>query len=295
MQQIECDFELIKLKNKDQQPLEANVFYELFIEDSNKNLIDVPILVRNFRDSSGKQPNLQTGINYFDKETARLTHRFFMYDTISGIVNTGGYRKGDAPKVVRLATRVRLSVELDPKLPEKIRRPMLEMRFEEQLTSLIAESTTVPVESFIDYYEGVSHIWNAMRITFIVLTVISFLISMIRLYFWYTHNRKDWLGGKFAEQFTLYFFYFIFDVWSTIMFWVCFFTTGYWFIFYKMQNNAELLLPSLELYSYSYEFFNVFFYVILATKTLAVLMKVLMQTNTDIVIMDWEKHEASGI
>jgi hypothetical protein len=79
------------------------------------------------------------------------------------------------------------------------------------------------------------------------------------------------------------------------MFWVCFFTTGYWFIFYKMQNNAELLLPSLELYSYSYEFFNVFFYVILATKTLAVLMKVLMQTNTDIVIMDWEKHEASGI
>jgi hypothetical protein len=28
---------------------------------------------------------------------------------------------------------------------------------------------------------------------------------------------------------------------------------------------------------------------------MSVLMKVLMQTNTDIVIMDWEKHEASGI
>jgi hypothetical protein len=67
------------------------------------------------------------------------------------------------------------------------------------------------------------------------------------LYFFITHNRPKMLGPKFAKAFILNMFYFLFDVWSTIMFWVSFFTTFYWFVFYKMQKNAKLLLPSTVL------------------------------------------------
>lgn len=49
---LNCDFELQKLKSdlSDQLPLESNIFYELFVEDRNKNLVDVPVLIKNFRD-----------------------------------------------------------------------------------------------------------------------------------------------------------------------------------------------------------------------------------------------------
>jgi hypothetical protein len=73
------------------------------------------------------------------------------------------------------------------------------------------------------------------------------------------------------------------------MFWVSFFTTMYWFIFYKMQKNAKLLLPSTVMLNYAYNFFNAFALVILILQTLACITKVLIQVNADIFVMDWEK------
>lgn len=60
MIKLECNFELQKLKSdiSGQLPLEANVFFELFVEDQNKNLVDVPVLIRNFRDVDNNMPNL---------------------------------------------------------------------------------------------------------------------------------------------------------------------------------------------------------------------------------------------
>jgi hypothetical protein len=51
----ECNFELFKLKTdaQTQLPLDANVFFELFLEDRNKNLVAVPVAISNFRDIDG--------------------------------------------------------------------------------------------------------------------------------------------------------------------------------------------------------------------------------------------------
>jgi hypothetical protein len=40
--------------------------------------------------------------------------------------------------------------------------------------------------------------------------------------------------------------YYILDVWSEIMFWILFFVTLYWFVSYKLQANAYVLLPSVD-------------------------------------------------
>jgi hypothetical protein len=190
---------------------------------------------------------LQTKKVTFDYEKGRLTHRFFIYDTVSGIDNTGGYARGDPPKVVRMATSVHLTVELDSKTPESIRKPLLTIEYKEIKTAKIAADTKVDVDYFLDYYEGTSRIWRALRVIFIVANFLCLIIVAIRLYFFITHNRPKMLGPKFAKAFILNMFYFLFDVWSTIMFWVSFFTTFYWFVFYKMQKNAKLLLPSTVL------------------------------------------------
>jgi hypothetical protein len=67
--------------NPDDLPEEANAFFDLFIEDANKQLIDVPVLIRNYRGTGGKIPNVGTEI----VDTWKFTRRFFVYDTISGI------------------------------------------------------------------------------------------------------------------------------------------------------------------------------------------------------------------
>jgi len=65
------------------------------------------------------------------------------------------------------------------------------------------------------------------------------------------------------------------EQWSTIMFQLCFFICAYWFVFYKMQHNARLLLPSTEMLNSAYDFFNIMLIVILALKTLSILLKII--------------------
>lgn len=57
---------------------------------------------------------------------------------------------------------------------------------------------------------------------------------------------------------------------------------------YKMQSNAYLLLPSINIYSEAYGAFKVVFFITLATKTVAMLMRVVEQSRADIFLMDWE-------
>ena len=82
----------------------------------------MPVLISNFKDINNEEPNHDTFINY---ETSRLVHRFFIYDTISGIETLGGYQSKSQPKFVRYASSVRLSVMLDETMEERILKPVL--------------------------------------------------------------------------------------------------------------------------------------------------------------------------
>jgi hypothetical protein len=54
-----CEYELSNLAKglSDTLPKGANKFYELFLKDETGNLVDVPVLVTNFNDTKGNQPN----------------------------------------------------------------------------------------------------------------------------------------------------------------------------------------------------------------------------------------------
>ena len=68
----------------------------------------MPVLIKNFRDSDGAAPN--EDYNY---DSSRLVHRFFIYDTISGI-KQGSYVDNASPSIVRIASSVKLTVQMDP-------------------------------------------------------------------------------------------------------------------------------------------------------------------------------------
>jgi len=67
-------------------PETANKFYEMFIEDTDGTLIDVPVRVWTLIDASGDTPNAA------DNEALYvLVRRFFIFDTVSGIEGAGEY------------------------------------------------------------------------------------------------------------------------------------------------------------------------------------------------------------
>ena len=65
----------------------------------------MPVLIKNFRDIEGGAPN-----ESYKYDTSRLVHRFFIYDTISGIDQKGGYNVSSDPSVIRYASKVKLTV-----------------------------------------------------------------------------------------------------------------------------------------------------------------------------------------
>lgn len=64
------------------------MFYELYLEDYNGNLIDIPALISNIVSDTGDTPNGQD-----DSSRWILTRRFFIFDTVSGI-NDQSYPDG---------------------------------------------------------------------------------------------------------------------------------------------------------------------------------------------------------
>ena len=114
----------------------------------------------------------------------------------------------------------------------------------------------------------------------------------IRAYYFVQNNPPALLGKRFTSVFIYKLMYALVDQWSQTMFWVSFFLNMYWFVMFKMQDNAYILLPTTgkngSLDS-AYDFFFAFYIVILITKTIAVFMRVMEQSRADIFIMDWEK------
>lgn len=98
--EIRCDYELSGLTGGTNEiPKDANAFFELFIKDRTGNLINVPVLISNFRDLEGNTPNTA-----LDVDNSRLVNRFFISDTISGIDAQGGYLSGEkSPIFIRYA------------------------------------------------------------------------------------------------------------------------------------------------------------------------------------------------
>jgi hypothetical protein len=119
----------------------------LFIQDRLGNLIDVPVLIKNFRDRNGQAVN--EGGSFTD--TWRFTRRFFIFDTYSGIEQVNGFPNSQ-PSVVRWAADIKMKITLDPNNEERIYTPYLEITYKEKNSNLIHSNTKTEVRFVMDYF-----------------------------------------------------------------------------------------------------------------------------------------------
>lgn len=248
--------------------------------------MDVPVLVKNFRDSDNNAVNEE--INY---ETSKLVHRFFVYDTVSGIDQTTGYRANATPAIIRYASSVKVVVQMDPDAPESIRKPLLEIEYTEHLTSLVTETSYVPVSFEFDYYEDGAQFERSAEIMLYVFNALVLLILIVRMYYWVKMNPPKFRARSFAMAFAWKLVFYVCDIWSNVMFLVYFIITAYWFIMYKLQSNAYILMPQRGIENSTYDLFYLFLVIIIAAKAMAILLTVFDQSSADVFVMDWERYE----
>ena len=133
-----------------QVPSNANMFYEMFLVDSDGTLVDVPVLIQNYQDSQGNTPNADSSIGNYGK--VQLVRRFFIFDTKSGVEGTGSFASGGISTVVRYPKSITLRLEIDPSNPESIFTPTLIINYLERPKSQILSTNYLTSVSFSSQY-----------------------------------------------------------------------------------------------------------------------------------------------
>ncbi len=114
-------------------PETANKFYELFVEDEDGTLVDVPVWVRTLIDASGDTPNQND-----DESKYVLVRRFFIFDTVSGIKGAGEYLNPTTnTTALRWISTARIVIELDSKNWEQIYVPYLDLDYHTMMTTTL--------------------------------------------------------------------------------------------------------------------------------------------------------------
>jgi meckelin len=86
------------------------------------------------------------------------------------------------------------------------------------------------------------------------------------------------------------------DIFSSLMFWYLFLMTGYWFVFFKLQERVYCFLPAhegLENFQQNYRPYDILFGLVCSSKFVQVIFKIYFkQTQYDIYLLDWERPKA---
>ena len=265
---------------------EANIFYELYLQDDNGNFVDVPVLVRNYRLRDGSRPNLGTEIS----DSWKLVRRFLIYDTISGLDQAGSYPQADQePRYVRWASSVQIKVAMDASAPEQIFRPYVIVDYREKEASLIEESTKVAASFQMEYFSDYTSLLTWVAIIFTILNLLALVLTAFKFRYYTQRNPRSVLKEDAPGCYAFKIIYYLVDTWSELMFWLLFFTSATIFIAYKAQMNAHLLLPEPGPASdHVYRAFNAVFATTLACKLLKVLMRIGEQARIDLYLVDFE-------
>mmetsp|Transcript_4701 Transcript_4701/g.8015 ORF Transcript_4701/g.8015 Transcript_4701/m.8015 type:complete len:521 (+) Transcript_4701:1152-2714(+) len=278
-----CNFDLGRLLSNATLPKYANQFFDVFIEDFNGDLIDVPVRVNNLKDEFDQPVNLDP-----DSDNWILTRRFFLFDTVSGIEN-------NRLEVIRYATSIHLKFKLDPNTVEKIYPPLIEVTYQEkQVEALDDIAERQKAVSFISQFDmDTTDFWQKSRSFFIVLMIALVLVTLVFVYTFYQGDRLDTDAMATTNYVIGKSLFLLLDNFSSMFFWYLVSVTGWLFIFFKFQERAYYMIPSLTSEAASiatYKPFDTMLITLTVTKFIALAYKIVFeQSGFNFFVIDWEQ------
>ena len=223
-----------------------------------------------------------------EKDRWKFTRRFFIYDTVSGITESGVYNEKMAPNVVRFAKSIKLKIDLDPNDNERIFPPYLDITYKYLEKEQVAGKSVLEEVQFIAEYNDTNDFEEMRTVTFIVLMSIMGIL-IIGYFAKIRQDIKQATGTQNPELSDLLnkSLGFGLKAYSTIFFWYLVFQTGIWFIFFKLQERVFCFLPTLDRQDI-YEYYDEMLISLIVIKVVAVFLKIYSQSEMKTFLVDWE-------
>jgi meckelin len=258
-------------------------FYELFLKDIDGSYKPIPVLITNIRDVNRGAPNQGSNQNNW-----RFVRRFFVVDSISGLAGQGVFPGTQNTTVLRFAQSMTLNVGLLGDGSQRISLPYLTITYMERKATSIVNNPTSAIAFNTQYTMDTTSFWYNTKALFITCNIVVGIITLFRAYIWSkAHSQKSaqdmYISWTITETFIL-----LIKTWGDIMFFFLLFLTGYWFIFFKMQNQVFCLIPSDQTSS-DYSGFKTVFGIMVGCQFVSILDMIRRQCNVDIILLDWEK------
>ncbi|EQC37668.1 hypothetical protein, variant [Saprolegnia diclina VS20] len=257
------------------------LLYELYLVDTDKSLLPVPIRVLNYRDGR----NLAVNINRAptDVEGDQLTHRFYVLDAASGVAS--GYT---TPSVVSYASRLLLSIQTQASSVSALYPPVLTIEY----TSIESPDAIVSSVFQVQYSSSTKAFWSVALALFVLACVVSGCSVLLQYYTW---QRRHTRGSDITASTCTTVLFLSRTLASTLSTWlvgILSVLTGYYLIFFKLQSAVYTLLPEHNpSYGVSDEYapFEIVLVGAAMAKTIALLCTVYVQASVEMFFLDWEK------
>ena len=253
----------------------STVFYDLyvpFVSKEGKTLIySVPNRILNNKKNIDEE----------DEKNWVLTDRFFLVDTIGGVRS-----EGKSPEIVRFLSRLELRVTLintreSPDKPGMIHPPVAVLKYEEVTLEEARDGKKVEMEFSVSYKMDMKEARKDVEISVGVLSVFAILLAAIEAWSWSRRSGK--LAADVSSLVTL-----IFSAagyLSYVFLCVIFFSSLYWFIFFKQQTFVHVVLPTEE----QERFIKHYLISAFGLKLFNILFLIYSQISVDVFLLDWEK------
>ncbi|XP_071026614.1 meckelin-like isoform X2 [Oncorhynchus clarkii lewisi] len=250
------------------------LFYDVFVDLSrgeDRRLLPLP--TRNLNQEYNRKFINQGNLNDW-----YLSRRVLLVDTLSGREKS----LGSLPKVIRIASSIRIGFQLVPGTQKgQVFPPLLSVTYSDVLITA-PNTQTVSVSFAVDYEMDQTEAHMKTDIALGVLGGVSVLYSLVKTASW-----KRRIGSPLIDMETvLKFLLFYAGDLANVFFFITVGTGLYWLIFYKAQHFVSVLLPLPGLQE---ERFVAYVGCAFALKTVQFLHKLIQQLSVDIFFIDWER------
>ena len=265
-----------------------NYFFELFLVDYNGDLIDVPVLIDNFVDSSGTYPNRGST----DESKWRFVRRFFLYENISATEGTGEYL--NPTKASTYATFIhesRLVFELDRGGDETIYVPYLHLFYRTITSSLVTTQYPTEVIIVVQWKMSYSHFYDVALGFLIAIHVLVLIWVIWRAYKWILLHPQNYESAFFIFYIGVQLIYETFKIWSTLIFWFLFVCSFVWFVTFKLASAFYVLLPDNYDWVSNYRTPEIIFGCMVSIRIIVIAYEIYLQWSIDIFFLDREQRK----
>ena len=254
----DCFFNLPVLSDS-----EPSLFYNLYLQDVNDNLLDIPILIRNIGNN-----------NMPDSGSYQLFKRFFMHTVLNN-------------ERILTAFNSSFLIQVDVANARRIHFPLLTLQY--VLPSVTApdysdisfDQAIFPIYDFhfsVIYIRDLSSFWRQVIIVLIVFLVLALLVWIIRSVIYAKHHKDD--GTTIAFFFSL-----LCGSFGTALTFITFIVTFFMiFIFFKWQRQGFFCLPPENEFWY----ISVIVWVAFVLMLISSIIRIFLQTRANIFVIDWE-------